>query len=218
MNAGGHGSDMAAVLGEGPRRRSGQREGCRGVGHRPRSRLPPLVDRPDRPRRVGRARARARATRPTPRRRSRRSCAGVGRTSPAVRTPGRCSRTRPDDSAGRLIDETGLQGLPRRHARACRRSTPTSSRPTTVDRPPTCSRSCRWSRCGSVIGTASSCSPRCGWWGSHDRGRRGGAAAPDGPAAPPASHRGAPPGGAAPAPPLAHRARRARRCSRCCGR
>ncbi len=90
MNAGGHGSDMAAVHGEGPRRRSRQREGCRGGG-RPSSTSAFAARRSaHRRRRVGELVLRE-GDRARPRRRSRRSCGGAGRTSPVVRTPARCS-------------------------------------------------------------------------------------------------------------------------------
>ena len=80
--------------------------------------------------------------------------AGAGRNQPGGQNAGSVFTNPPGDSAGRLIDAAGLQGPARRHGRACRPSTPTSSRPTTAARPTTCWRSCRWSRVRVRDGTA----------------------------------------------------------------
>ena len=136
MNAGGHGSDMAATLvrvrvvdlrsGEDGWMPAGALE----LGYRRSAlRAPPG-------RRRRRAAARAVATAPRPRPRSPRSCAGGGSTSPAGPTPARCSPTRPatppDASSTTPAPRAGGTARPR-----CRPSTPTSSRPTTAARPTT---------------------------------------------------------------------------------
>ena len=143
MNAGGHGSDMAAVAGRGSASSTCAR-GEDGVVAADRAR-PALTARSALGRPPGRRLRPScglRAGRPRRRRgRDRRDRALAARaTSPAARTPARCSPTRPATRPARLIDAAGLQGPARRHGRRCRRSTPTSSRPTRAARPTTCSR------------------------------------------------------------------------------
>ena len=118
MNAGGHGSDMAAVARQGPRRRPGSGEDGRGaaaeldLGYRTlvgRHRRQVVV--------VGRAARCAAATGPAPRPRSPRSCAGGASNQPGGPNAGSVFTNPPGDSAGRLIDAAGCKGLRRRHGR-----------------------------------------------------------------------------------------------------
>ena len=146
MNAGGHGSDMAASLVDvRVVDLSRRRHGAADRRARARAVVPPLgaARRPGGG--AGHARARL-AANPTLRlHESTRSCVGGASISPAGRTPARCSRTR--RRLGRPAHRCG--GVQRAAASArprCRRSTRTSSRPTTQAGPTTCfalMRSCR---------------------------------------------------------------------------
>ena len=147
MNAGGHGSDMAATLARGSARRPGDGRGWRGARGRPRPRLPALVDvAPHQRGRVGRPGAWRRAT-PRP---GEAEIAEIVRwrreNQPGGQNAGSVFTNPPGDSAGRLIDAAGCKGLRRRAPPRCRPSTPTSSRPTTAARPTTWRRS--WPRSG----------------------------------------------------------------------
>ena len=141
MNAGGHGSDVASSL-VGVRvfdLRSGedcgvpaQRAGPAVPGLRPR-----LITRWSCRRGSSSAPAIARRRR----RRWPRSSAGGGSTSPAARTPARSSSTRFRASCRPASSSTpSVCGACASARRRCRRSTPTSSRPTRVAGPTTCGR------------------------------------------------------------------------------
>ena len=83
---------------------------------------------------------------------STRSSAGAASTNPAARTRDRCSRNPPGDAAGRLI-EAPVARASASAARSSPRSTPTSSSPIPVRRPPTSTRSSR--SCNDVVEEAS---------------------------------------------------------------
>ena len=143
MNAGGHGSDIAAV----PRRRrrcsTSTTPSPAPSSRRPADARPALPRlRPRRPprRRAGRPAARRRRRpRRRPRRRSPRSSAGAASTSRAVRTAARCSSTRcPARSAPAAWSTASACAATASARPGCRRSTPTSSRRPRAARRPTC--------------------------------------------------------------------------------
>ena len=155
MNAGGHGSDMATVVGRGPRVRPAQRRGwcvpTSALGLRFRG---SDLDRPP-GRGVGALRARRTAIGPRRRPSWPRSCAGGASTSRGARTPDRSSSTRSPGSCPPVRSSTPWAARPaHRHGRGVARSTPTSSRPTRAAAPTTCAPS--WPRfepgCSSAQG------------------------------------------------------------------
>ena len=196
MNAGGHGSDMAAVARAGSASstsRSGKdvvvsaAELDLGYRH---SAIWPTAD-------VVVWRGARAAPRRRGRRRSARSPSIVRwrrENQPGGQNAGSVFTNPPGDSAGRLIDAAGLQGAPRAARRMSPRSTPTSSRPMTEGPPTTCcalmhavvERSPR-ARRGSCL------RPEVRLVGlrmTHGRRRRGGAARRDRSPVAPAAHRG----------------------------
>ena len=179
MNAGGHGSDMAATLATGPRRRPRQRRGWWRVG-RPTS-TSATAGRRSAPHQVV-VRAEL-ALAPGDRADAEAEIAEIVRWrrehQPGGQNAGSVFTNPPGDSAGRLIDAAGLQGPAASAAPRCRPSTPTSSRPTTAAAPTTSPRSSPRSGAGCATRTASSSTPSCGWSASRDRTRT----------APPASER-----------------------------
>ncbi len=174
MNAGGHGSDMAATL-----RRSAWST-CRTARMEGWPSAQPsssATGAPSLGRRTGRGGGRAgpgrRATAPRPRPRSPRSCAGAARNQPGGANAGSVFTNPPGDSAGRLIDAAGAKGLrigtaevSAKHANFIQ-----------ADRGRVGRRRARPDGRGAPVGcealAASTCAPRPAWSASR-RGRPGG--------------------------------------------
>ena len=138
MNAGGHGSDMAAVARRGPRRRPAHRGGWMGGRRRPPPRLPHLVGGPA----PGRAVRPSSPWRPATSSRGTAELAEIVRLAagqPARRAQRRLGVHQPAGRLGRSPHRRRRRQGPARSARPrCRPSTPTSSRPTTAGGPTTC--------------------------------------------------------------------------------
>ena len=171
MNAGGHGRETAEVLRRRPRSSTSPAGGAARWPARSRrsARLPPLGAR-RRPRSSTGADFRGRRATPAAvrGRASPRSCAGGASTSPAARTRARCSANPPGDSAGPAHRRRRASRACGSAARWCRRSTPTSSRPSRAPPPTTCARWCARCAAGSLEATGVALEPELRMVGFED--------------------------------------------------